>query len=141
MCLPLQDPAYLQSHHLLVSPTKHHFVFLQTIQEVLAILNENFPSHVLLNTDDPSEQHRRHLSYLNGLEQEARNLLQDEVRDILFVLEESVNLDDCKGISICLSLLDSGNNFEFLRLLNVTEQSGDDEKELNSRNLKELRSA
>ena len=96
---------------------------------------------MLLNTDDPSEQHRRHLSYLNGLEQEARNLLQDEVRDILFVLEESVNLDDCKGISICLSLLDSGNNFEFLRLLNVTEQSGDDDKELNSRNLMELRSA
>ena len=95
----------------------------------------------MLNSEDPREQHRRHLSYLNGLEQEGRCLLKDEVRDIMFVLKESVDLDDCKGISICLTLLDQSNNFDYLRLLPLSETSGSDDKDLNSQNMAEVSSA
>lgn len=46
MCLPLQDPSYLQTHHVKILNATD--LFTQTILEVLSILNENFPGHLMV---------------------------------------------------------------------------------------------
>lgn len=97
LTLPLLDPVYLNSHFVTISlDSQHSHIFIETVLEVLQILNENFPAHLHFTEnlrDSPDEKqvkhlemHRRHTSFLNSLQEESsRQLRPDEVRDIMHV--------------------------------------------------------